>query len=171
MIELFAGYSVAQIIVFIIVILLALKEMVSIFEFFHSRTKGHFSQEFEEEQEAEDMKEDIKALYEGLEEANKKFDDINKSLLDIKQSCQMNFDSQSKILNKLIESDRDDIRGFIVKEYHYFVEQKHWIDDFSMDVLEKRFAHYVAEGGNSYIESLMNELRNLPKHPTEDTIE
>jgi hypothetical protein len=65
----------------------------------------------------------------------------------------------------LIESDKDDIKAYITREYHYFVEEKKWIDKFSLDCIEKRYAHYVDEGGNSFILDLMNELRKLPKQP------
>ena len=37
------------------------------------------------------------------------------------------------------------------------------IDDFSLDCIEKRFAHYQDEGGNSFIAALMAEIRALPK--------
>lgn len=168
MVALLTEYSIAQIIIFIIVLALAIKEVISIFEFFYHRSKNHFKEGFEEEQENEDMKEDIKALYEGLNATNQKFNDINETLTEMRQFCKTSFEKQENTLARLVDSDRDDIKGFIVKEYHYFVEQKHWIDDFSMDVLEKRFGHYVAEGGNSYIETLMNELRALPKHPPKD---
>ena len=40
---------------------------------------------------------------------------------------------------------------------------KGYIDDFSMDAIEKRYDHYKAEGGNSYISDLMHDLRKLPK--------
>jgi hypothetical protein len=65
----------------------------------------------------------------------------------------------------LIASDKDAIKSYITEQYHYFVEQKGWIDDFSLDCLEKRFSHYLEENGNSFVESLMNQIRNLPRVP------
>jgi hypothetical protein len=38
-----------------------------------------------------------------------------------------------------------------------------YIDDYSLDCLERRFKHYQDEGGNSYIEDLMKDLRSLSK--------
>ena len=72
----------------------------------------------------------------------------------------------SNLTNKidiLVESDKDDIKAFITREYHYFCEQKGWIDDYSMDCIEKRYSHYVEEKGNSFVKTLMNEIRQLPK--------
>ena len=71
----------------------------------------------------------------------------------------------SKKIDILIESDRDAIKTYITKEHHKFCYNKGWIDDFSLDCLEKRFKHYADEGGNSFICGFMQELRALPKRP------
>ena len=63
----------------------------------------------------------------------------------------------------LIESDRDDIKSFITREHHRFCYQVGWIDDFSLDCIEKRYKHYKNEGGNTFIDGFMEELRALPK--------
>ena len=51
----------------------------------------------------------------------------------------------------LIESDKDSIRSYITKEHHYFYGEQQWIDNFSLDCIERRFKHYEDEGGNSFI--------------------
>ena len=37
-----------------------------------------------------------------------------------------------------------------------------WIDDYSLDCIERRYKHYIDEGGNSFIGQLMIEIRKLP---------
>lgn len=69
----------------------------------------------------------------------------------------------------LIDSDKDDIKSYITREHHYFCYQIGWIDDFSLDCLEKRYRHYADEGGNSFIEGFMDELRALPKQAPQNT--
>ena len=69
----------------------------------------------------------------------------------------------SKKINLLIDSDKDDIKSFITRQHHYFCYKIGWIDDFSLDCVEKRYQHYADEGGNSFIEGFMDELRALPK--------
>jgi hypothetical protein len=70
-------------------------------------------------------------------------------------------------IDMLIDSDKDDIKSYITREHHYFCYQKGWIDDFSLDCCERRYQHYSDEGGNSFIENFMEELRALPKQPLE----
>ncbi len=67
----------------------------------------------------------------------------------------------------LIESDKDDIKAWITREHHYFCYDLGYIDDYSLDCLEKRFSHYKDEGGNSFIKDLMDEIRQLPRESTQ----
>lgn len=78
-------------------------------------------------------------------------------------TLQATVDKLSDKVATLTESDRDDIKAWIVQQHHYFCYQKKSIDDFTMDTIERRFKHYQDEGGNSYVEDLMRELRALPK--------
>lgn len=66
-------------------------------------------------------------------------------------------------IDMLIESDKDDIKSYITREHHYFCYKIGWIDDFSLDCIEKRYKHYTDEGGNTFIGGFMEELRALPK--------
>lgn len=65
-------------------------------------------------------------------------------------------------IDLLIDSDKDDIKSYITREHHYFCYKLGYIDDFSLDCIEKRFKHYSDEGGNSFIENFMKDLRALP---------
>lgn len=66
----------------------------------------------------------------------------------------------NKILDLLLESDRDDIKGYIVEKYYEF-HAKGYIDGYSLDCLERKYKIYSREGGNTYITNLMNEIRDL----------
>ena len=44
-----------------------------------------------------------------------------------------------------MNSDKDAIKAFITREHHYFCYQKKWIDDYSLDCIEKRYEHYKEE--------------------------
>lgn len=140
MAELFATLTLTQIIVYAFIILVAIKECIALFEFFHKKIKHSMDQEANEQNLIETIHDKLIALE-----------------VEVKE--------QKEILTLLTDSDRDDIRSWIVHQYHHFCEYQKWIDDFSMDALEKRYAHYTREGGNSYITSLIEQLRKLPRHP------
>lgn len=143
----FETYSLTQIIIFIILFALAVKEFINLIDWFLNRGEKYFKSKNKEEDKFAKYEEEIKILKENQEKMS---ESINKLSTNVEL---------------LIDSDKDDIKSFITKEYHYFVEQKGWIDKFSFDCIEKRFNHYRDEGGNSFIEDLMSELRRLPKQP------
>ena len=143
----FETYSLTQIIIFIILSALAVKEFINLIDWFLNRGEKYFKNKNKEEDKFAKYEEEIKALKENQEKMS---ESINKLSANVEL---------------LVDSDKDDIKSFITKEYHYFVEQKGWIDKFSFDCIEKSFNHYRDEGGNSFIEDLMSELRQLPKQP------
>jgi hypothetical protein len=72
----------------------------------------------------------------------------------------------SSTIEILKGSDKEDIKAFITEKHHYFCYQKGYIDDYSLDVLERRFKYYKEEEGNSFAEDLMEDIRRLPKVST-----
>lgn len=78
------------------------------------------------------------------------------------QQIKNDLDEVRKNINLLITSDKDDIRSWITDKYHCFMKLG-YIDDFSLDCLERRFKSYKQEGGNTYVDGMMEELRALPR--------
>ena len=68
-----------------------------------------------------------------------------------------------EIVQAIKDLKQDAIKAFITRQHHYFCYQLKEIDDQSLDCIQKRYSHYKDQGGNSYIDTLMSELRSLPK--------
>ena len=68
---------------------------------------------------------------------------------------------QKKTNDRLIRSDKLAIKTWI-KEQHDIWTQKGYIDSHTLELLEERFEIYKEEGGNSWAEKLMNDIRQLP---------
>lgn len=140
-------FPISEILLCIVGVLVLVKWIIEYFDWGHKRTKDKYDQEAEQ-------KKDIKDINERL----------NQNSEDIKMLIEMQ-KQQNKRIELLIDSDKDDIKAFITEKYHYFVEVKGWIDDYSLDCLERRFQHYKDENGNSFVADLMSEIKRLPKHP------
>lgn len=54
-------------------------------------------------------------------------------------------------------------RRYLVDAHHLHCYERHFIDEQTLDSLEKMFDMYHSRGGNSYIENCMQELRSLPR--------
>ena len=94
--------------------------------------------------------------------------EILTSLSDIKQglaNLETRVASAETRLEDLTESDMNDIRAWIVEQYHKFYNHQGWIDAFSADTIDRRHRDYKKEGGNSYIDELVRRLHRLPMDP------
>ena len=160
MLELLTKYSIGEIILFIVVAAVAFKKVADFIDWLHEKITKRDKKKIEQQQHEEDAKireEEMKARVEAMETQMKEVVGV---LNDI-----------SKKVNILTESDKDAIKAWITREHHYYCYQKGWIDDYSLDCLERRYTHYKEENGNSFISELMNEIRGLPMTPPQDTEE
>jgi len=143
MLELLNNYSVMEIITFIILLSIAVKGIVDFIDWIKGKLKALYTKEKSEEDEIQR----ITNLETSIEKINKSVDELTDKI------------------NLLVESDKDAIKAYITKEHHYYCYERRWVDDYSLDCLEKRFAHYIEEKGNSFVENLMDEIRALPREP------
>ena len=152
MLTLLQRYSISEILIFIILLALAIKGVISFIDWTVEKIRKVFNKEHnkidEKRKIAEILDEDAQ-LIASLQQQQAETDKVLNSL--------------STKIDMLIESDKDAIRAYITKEHHYFCQQG-WIDDFSLDCIERRFSHYEAEGGNSFIKAFMEDLRQLPNN-------
>ena len=141
MIQLFTNYTVSEIIIFFFILLLAIKKIVDFIDWYKKRTRQAVEQADKPAQ-----------LKEVIDQHEEQLSDIKTQLSDIKTA-----------INLLIESDKDDIKQSLTKDHHYFCYKLGSIDDYSLDCMEKRYSHYTDEGGNSFVKTLMEEVRMLPR--------
>lgn len=154
--KLLTNYSISEIIIILVTVALAIKSLITFFEWVIERIQKVFNKEFairNDKKQFENKLKEHQEMMENLQDNQTELNDIVAKL--------------AKKIDLLIESDKDDIKSWLTKEHHYFCYQQKWIDDYSLDCCERRYKHYSDEGGNSFIEGFMKELRKLPKQPPE----
>ena len=154
--KLITQFSIREIAIFAVVLALAIKAIVEFFDWVYSRLRKAFDREYKDQQNK-------KNIENKLDETNSRIKELEISRKESKQEIA----NVNNKLDLLIESDKDDIKSWLTREHHYFCYQRGWIDDYSLECCERRFAHYQAEGGNTFINGFMIELRSLPKTPPE----
>lgn len=150
--ELLAQYTPTNIIIFIIVFLTALKTFGVTLEWLWERVSRIFTRK----QTGQQYKATIDKHIEQSEEQIQQ-------LFDLHSKTEQNLDKILNSIQLLINSDKDDIKAWITEKHHYYCYEKKHIDDYSLDCIEKRYTHYKNEGGNSFVEDLMKDIRKLPK--------
>lgn len=148
------AYSLQDILIFMVLLAIAIKGAISFFDWAKERLGRVYKKEYAETKTQEDL--DAK-----LQQESVAIQKLEKNQAEIMTAME----KLSNKIDALIDSDKDDIKSFLVKEHHYFCYQRGWVDDYSLDCCEKRYKHYIQEGGNSFIEDMMNEIRDLPKQP------
>jgi small-conductance mechanosensitive channel len=152
--DLLNNYSLSEILTFLVIFCLAIKGFFTFWDWAIERLRKTFNKETQQETK-------LAAMQEQINQCNNNFLKVEKEQAAVEDKLS---DMLQKI-NLLIESDRDDIKSYITKEHHAFCYDKGWIDDYSLNCIERRYNHYVDEGGNSFIKDLMEEIRELPKQP------
>lgn len=155
MLQLLQQYSLSDILIFIVILALAVKSVITFFDWVKERFQKIFNKEYNELTQKEEIERRLDHGSQIMNELQSNQESIEKAIQDL-----------SNKINMLIASDRDDIKSFITREHHRFCYQVGWIDDFSLDCIEKRYQHYKEEGGNTFIDNFMEELRALPKSET-----
>lgn len=89
-----------------------------------------------------------------------------KALMDTNVAQDKAIADLTNMVKDLIESDKDAIKSWITRMHHELMEIG-WVDDYSLQCIEARFAHYQKFGGNSFALDLMTDIRALPHTPPE----
>ena len=152
MIDLLSKYSAGEIITFIVILFLAIKGVINSWDWAREKVLKIFKKESRKEQEKRELDGKLLSYDEKIEQVIKAQEELNDYISNMMRK-----------INILIDSDKDDIKSFITKEHHFYCYEKHWIDDYSLDCIERRYKHYQEENGNSFVADLMKEIRQLPK--------
>lgn len=145
--ELIATYSITEIITFLIVLGSSLVGFLKFCSFIWGYISKFLQMYVKKQKDEEAQEETVDELLETVRR-------IDKKISSLEQKVQI-----------LEDSDKDDIKSYITDKYHYLVYHQGWVDDYAFQSIEARYKHYIDEGGNSFIASLMDEIRKLPKEP------
>lgn len=143
--ELLEAFSIDQILLFIVLLAAAFKGVVTFWDWLYGWIRSKFDKNYINKKNTEDLHQKITEITE----------------MTLKQQDQI--DNLTKSLQCLIESDKDDIKSWIVEKHHHYCYEVGSVDYYILESIERRYDHYKKEGGNSYIGTLMEELRALPK--------
>ena len=167
MLELLAAFSVEQIIVYTIMLALAIKGGVDFFGWAKDKYQKKFDKDYSAKTKEEKLVEHYERCADQHKESLERYQTLETKIDTLTETMNSKVDKIEAQLKQLTESDMHDIKGWIVEKHHSLIK-KGWVDDFTMDTLEHRYADYVAEDGNSYVAGLMSELRALPHFPPEN---
>lgn len=149
---LFATYSIEAVIIFVIMVLLAVKFVWELVVWFRDKIKYGFTKQRETEEMTEDFKAEFRKLNDRLDTVEERFNKIDKSN-----------ENTNRRLSFIEERQQENTKSFLIDAHHKFCYQIKAIDDINLQSIERRYMYYKAAGGNSFIDQLMQEIRALPR--------
>ena len=165
MVELLTTYDLSEILIFIVLLAVAFKAVSSFIDWARDKRRKVTLKEMQPDELAKQITQETSDREKQIQELKIQRERDAAELRQQISGVATQVSNLTDKINLLIESDKDDIKAFITQQYHYFCEQKGWIDDYSMDCIEIRYSHYVEEKGNSFVKQLMEQLRALPRKP------
>ena len=151
MIQLLRNYSLEQVLILIVFAAIAFKQLITFFDWAIDKLRKKFKKQ--QQPESISLK-----LNSAIEQQDKEIIELKEDV----QNIQTSIERLEKNIAMLISSDRDAIKAWITAQHHHFIE-KGGIDYYSLDCIAKRYEHYKDEGGNSFVDDIMEELNSLPK--------
>ena len=164
MADLLKNFTIEQILLFTVLFLAVIKGTIEFILWVKKIYKNKFDKDHNELTFQETVEKRHNKYLKQHDELIKRYDSLEEKIDRLAEVMKQNTEKIEKKLSQLTASDMHDIKSFIVEKHHIYIKQG-WIDDFTMDTIEKRFSDYVAEGGNSYVKGLIMELRALPHFP------
>lgn len=136
MVQFFQNYTIEATLVFLFMLGTALKQGFELVQYFRNK--------------AVDQVDKVRDREQGAARASEQLATQNTELMKINEK-----------IDQLLVSNEDSIKSWIVTLYKQRKKDPSRLDSMQMDLLERRFAHYKKLGGNSYVDNLMQELREI----------
>lgn len=157
---LFSQYSIESIILFIMAIAIAIKAVSELWEYFYNKLRKYFNYQTKKEQTYSDLMESISNLETSLSTLRQK--EIVSIYEKVDLSLQRNDEVKAQV-SLITERLQETTRGHIIDKHHYFCYELRYVDDLSLQSLEREYLYYKASGGDTYVDGLMEDIRELPR--------
>lgn len=145
MIELLTKFDITTIILVLFMTAVAIKEVFELYHYFYDKIYGKYEKQDNEKDTIDNLSTTLASVLQQVKDIDKK-------------------------INLLQESDKDAIKSWIVGLYHKYKENPKALGAMQMDLLERRYGHYKDQGGNSYIDQLVEGLRTIYKEKGESNV-
>lgn len=148
----FTQYSFQELVLLIIIVLFALKAFNEVVAYFYTKIKNYFGIQNNKEQWEENVSESL--------------DEIKKEIQTLRDQNIKTHQRQEEIdqsISLVQERLQENTRSYLIDAHHKFCYDIRAIDDLNLQAMERHYLYYKTAGGNSFVDNLMDEVRNLPK--------
>lgn len=180
LVTLLSQFSIESIIVTLVMFLAAVKVVGELLNWCYEKIKQHFNWKTQEDNRHSELMENFNELKvrnkqneeenlrrdKLIEKISNQLDEQDRKTADMVKTLTAQTNELTNLKDRvqtLTDRVQDSTKAYIIDKHHHFVYQVKAIDDMSLQELERRFVYYKAAGGNTFIDGLMEEVRDLPK--------
>lgn len=180
LVTLLSQFSIEGIIITLVMFLAAVKVVGELLNWCYEKIKQHFNWKTQEDNRHSELMENFNELKvrnkqneeenlrrdKLIEKISNQLDEQDRKTADMVKTLTAQTNELTNLKNRvqtLTDRVQDSTKAYIIDKHHHFVYQVKAIDDMSLQELERRFVYYKAAGGNTFIDGLMEEVRDLPK--------
>ncbi len=149
---LFSQYSIETLILLIIGVALSVKFIGELWEYFYNKIRLYFNYKNQKDQAHDEIINGIIKIETRTGELQETVEALTENIRTLQK--------QSELATKRLQENS---RSYIIDKHHYFCYQVKAIDDLNLQSLERRYLYYKAEGGDTFVDGLMDEVRALPR--------
>lgn len=149
---LFSQHSLEEIIIFIVIIIMIVQAIWKALEFFFEKYEIHTGKKIDNVKWKE-------KLAESLEGLDTKIDKLSKQNKITHEKQEQLEDTVSLLQERMQENTR----SYLIDAHHKFCYQIKKIDDLNLQSLERKYLYYKSSGGDTFVDNLMEDIRELPR--------
>lgn len=178
---LFTQYSAVEVIYMLILIGLAFKFVSELVDWFKNKGRVYFKKETQQEnlvdkldiisEKLDSLSNQISSLEQRVDSAETAIhslkDNVN-TLTDVAASLEEQSQKTDESLNLVQDRLQNQARDRLIELHHKYVYEYKMIDDIGLQSMERTYFYYKAAGGNTFIDTLMDEVRELPRPALEN---
>lgn len=167
--QLMQQYQPNDIIVILILVTLCAKVIYDLCHWAYTTLRQWFGERYrseEKEKKVDGIEKRLNEIADSVDALSNDVRNMHMKLCDVKDTNDMlvaKIADLEKQENNLQEHFLAYTRAFIIDKYHYYCYQMNSIDDMSLQSIELCYLYYKAEGGDSFVDGLMERMRVLPR--------
>ena len=182
---LFTQYSAVDVVLLLIITFTAIKAVNELVSYFWEKAKNYFRQEQEDENQQialvsklDDIGQKIDGLGLQISTLEERVSKSESSITSLKDKVNALHESVNGLSEQSKKTDdtliivqerlQNQARDKLIELHHKYVYEYKMIDDIGLESMERTYLYYKAAGGDTFIDTLMDEVRELPRPALED---
>ena len=172
--NLLSSYPLSELLLLIVGLLAAGKAVWSLIEYWLEKINVHVGEKYKRQERWDNLDKKIDDLTKNLDghieeltiKVDNHIDGLSQKVAELKEQNYQTHEHQEQIdktLTLVQERLQENSRSFLLDAHHKFCYEFKKIDDLSLQSIERRYLYYKTAGGDTFIDHLMEDIRELPR--------